>query len=350
MSGPRLLDECVHFRFDPQDPSVTSVRLDADRAIGGAREFIADQGGWLLKLPRPDVQRLEYRLEVERGSSRETITDPGNPVTVATAFGHRSVMEMPTYAPPWWLSAPGPQGTYDAMALRGETFDDVPVTIWSPAGTEPGQEMPLLLVHDGPEYDELASITAYSAALIAAGSLPPHRLALAHPVLRDAWYSGSPQYLRTMATAGLERIGERYAVTSPTVVMGASLGGLSALLVAIAAGAPIGGVFAQSGSFFQPRLDSQESGFRYFHRISQRVHQILLTRHIGDPLRIGLTCGALEENAANNRQIAAALTRMGHVVNHAEVADLHNYTAWRDALDPHLTAVLRDTWGCARQG
>ena len=37
--------------------------------------------------------------------------------------------------------------------------------------------------------------------------------------------------------------------------------------------------------------------------------------------------------------------RDGHQVTYAEVADLHNYTAWRDALDPHLTQVLRDVWG-----
>ena len=39
--------------------------------------------------------------------------------------------------------------------------------------------------------------------------------------------------------------------------------------------------------------------------------------------------------------MAAALRRAGHTVTHVEVPDLHNYTAWRDALDPHLTAVLR---------
>jgi enterochelin esterase family protein len=42
--------------------------------------------------------------------------------------------------------------------------------------------------------------------------------------------------------------------------------------------------------------------------------------------------------------MAAALARAGHTVTHVEVPDLHNYTAWRDALDPHLTAVLRDCW------
>jgi enterochelin esterase-like enzyme len=48
---------------------------------------------------------------------------------------------------------------------------------------------------------------------------------------------------------------------------------------------------------------------------------------------------------ANNRDMAAALRRAGHTVELTEVADLHNYTAWRDALDPGLTHVLRTVWG-----
>ena len=113
---------------------------------------------------------------------------------VETAFGSRSVMQMPGYAVPSWLSEPSVPGRFSPIALEGETVDDVPVTIWEPEGSE-GQPLPLLLVNDGPEYDQLASITQFSGAKIAAGELPPHRLALAHPVLRDAWYSGSPKYL-----------------------------------------------------------------------------------------------------------------------------------------------------------
>ena len=110
----------------------------------------------------------------------------------------------------------------------------------------------------------------------------------------------------------------------------------------------IGGVFSQSGSFFQTRHDHHESSYKYFDRISRRVQEVLDAREAARPLRIGMTCGGLEENAANNRDMAAALRRAGHDVTHAEVADLHSYTAWRDSLDPHLTQVLRDLWGDAQ--
>src|SRR6476469_1106904 len=126
--------------------------------------------------------------------------------------------------------------------------------------------------------------------------------------------------------------------------MGASLGGLTALLLALTAAPRVGGVLAQSGSFFQLRHDGAESGFRYFDRISRTVQSILDMRHADHPLVVGMTCGALEENVANNRDMAAALRRAGHDVRYREVPDLHNYTAWRDALDPALTEVLRTLW------
>lgn len=347
---PKLLDDHVRFRFAGGADTV-GVSLDCDPVIPGTRRLGLVGGVWELALPRPRLDRIEYRFTVTRrvedGVVDETILDPDNPVTVETAFGARSVMQMPGYAVPSWLSAPAVRGGFTQVALEGETADDVPVTIWAPEGTD-GQALPLLLVHDGPEYDQLASITQFAGAKIASGELPPHRLALAHPVLRDAWYSGSPKYLRTIAGQGIARLHEQAPIAGPLVVMGASLGGLTALLVALLDVDEIGGVFSQSGSFFQTRLDEQESSYKYFGRISRRVQEVIDTRVATRPLRVGMTCGALEENAANNRDMAAALRRAGHQVTHTEVADLHNYTAWRDALDPHLIEVLRDVWGDAQ--
>jgi len=344
---PKLLDDHVRFRYAGAD-DVVSVHLDCDPVIPGGRELTLVDGTWELALPPPALQRLEYRFTVTstgpEGETTETVLDPDNRLTVETAFGSRSVMEMPGYAVPSWLSAPSVPGGFTALTLEGETEDEVPVTVWAPDGTE-GQALPLLLVNDGPEYDQLASITQFCGAKIASGDLPPHRVALAHPVMRDAWYSGSPKYLRTIAQQGLWGLHEYAPISGPVVVMGASLGGLTALLVGMLDAEEIGGVFSQSGSFFQHRHDVQESSYKYFDRISRRVQEIIDTREATRPLRIGLTCGALEENAANNRDMAAALRRAGHHVTHSEVADLHNYTAWRDSLDPHLTEVLRDLWG-----
>jgi enterochelin esterase family protein len=334
----------VRFGLVLDDPTVTGVTLECDPAVGGPRHLERTGTGWALALPRPDVVRIEYRFAVHRGGETEVVLDPANPLTVRTAFGDRSVIELPGYERPWWLDAEAPDGRFQAQAVAGETTHDVPITVWSPDGLADDDPAPLLVVHDGPEYDELAEVTRYSAALVDAGALPAHRVALAHPVARDAWYSGSPRYLRTISAAGVDRLAARYALTGPVAVMGASLGGLTALLVGLTGAPRVGAVFAQSGSFFQVRHDHSESGYRYFDRISRSVQAVLDTREAQHPLVVGITCGAREENAANNRDMAAALRRAGHDVRHREVPDLHNYTAWRDALDPTLTEVLQAAW------
>ena len=59
---------------------------------------------------------------------------------------------------------------------------------------------------------------------------------------------------------------------------------------------------------------------------------------------VTMTVGTAEENAANNRQMAHVLAQQGYEVDLEEVPDMHNYTGWRDALDPHLTGLLRRAW------
>jgi enterochelin esterase-like enzyme len=99
------------------------------------------------------------------------------------------------------------------------------------------------------------------------------------------------------------------------------------------------GLFLQSGSFFQPRYDRQESGFRRYLRIVRFTGRVLRAP-TGPAVPVALTCGGVEENLANNRDLADVLAAQGYPVTFAEVPDGHNWTGWRDALEPHLTALL----------
>jgi len=57
-----------------------------------------------------------------------------------------------------------------------------------------------------------------------------------------------------------------------------------------------------------------------------------------------MTSGATEENVHNNRVMAAHLTELGLAVDLTETPDMHNFTAWRDVLDPDLTGLLNRIW------
>jgi enterochelin esterase family protein len=315
-----------------------AVRLCSDLPLPDReRSFARDGDDWVLELDPPGIVRLEYHVEVtDREGGTETGPDPGNPLRAPGAFGEKSVLLLPGYEPPAWLDAPAVEGRYEGFGVRGRGLGaNVSGRIWSPLTDEP---LPLLVAHDGPEYDRLAFLTRYSAAMIAAGTLPPHRVALLAPGPRDEWYSASALYSRALYVDVIPAL----PVSGPTVGMGASLGALAMLVTQRRAPGTFAALFLQSGSFFMPRFDSQESGFPRYARIVRVVRRIL--RSTAQPIPVQLTCGTAEENVFNNRVMARALAEQGYDARLDEVPDMHNYTAWRDAFDPHLTRLLQQAW------
>ena len=180
--------------------------------------------------------------------------------------------------------------------------------------------------------------------MIAAGTLPPHRVALLAPGPRDEWYSASALYSRALyvdVVPGLpggrgRRAAGRHGRQPRRAGDAASPSG----------GAPgtFGALFLQSGSFFMPRFDSQESGFPATAGSCASCGGSCARARTADPVPVQLTCGTAEENVFNNRVMARALAAQGYDARLDEVPDMHNYTGWRDAFDPHLTRPARRVW------
>ena len=214
------------------------------------------------------------------------------------------------------------------------------VRVWSPGDGN----LPLLLAHDGPEYDAQAKLTRYAATVIRRGAVAPFRVALLPPGDRNEWYSASANYGRTLCERILPAIAEHVDVAGPPVGMGASLGALAMLQAQRAWPGTFAGLFLQSGSFFVPRFDRHESGFPRYGRIVRFVRGVLRAGAPEDPIPVTMTCGAEEENVHNNRVMAAALVGQGYPASLAETAGGHDWANWRDALDPHLTGLLKGLW------
>ncbi len=200
--------------------------------------------------------------------------------------------------------------------------------------------LPLLVAHDGGEYERLSGLTKLIGHAVATGRLPACRVALLDPEQRDESYSASARYARKLA-AQLPQLAPATTVAG----IGASLGALALLHTRWLHPGAFRGLMLQSGSFFRLRWDRQESGFPRFRRISRFVGQVLYGGTAATPIAITLTCGAAEENLANNRAVASALRRQGHAVTLHVNRDAHNYVSWRDALDPHLVQLLARAWG-----
>ena len=223
--------DTVAFRCPDPDRRLRGVRLQQDVRLPGDRlDFVRSQDDWVLTVPRPDVDRMEYAFELQhRGGGSEWVTDPGNPERVRGAFGDKSVLLMPEYVAPAWTSATPPRGTTTSVKLPSRGLQqDVPAVLWSSLGLADDVEAPLLVVHDGPEYDALAGLTLFLDAMVDERRLPPLRAALLAPVDRDEHYSASATYGRALAL-GLVPGLRRAAPTTVVVGMGASLGGLGML-------------------------------------------------------------------------------------------------------------------------
>jgi enterochelin esterase-like enzyme len=344
-AGPVVERGRIAFHVPDPDHELAGVRLWTDRGFPASADRFARAGdGWALTIPAPALGRFEYAIELEHADgARGLVTDPSNPLRAPGAFGEKSVVELPGYAAPAWLEAERVPGTTDAITVASSALGtELEVAIWRPEDARDDEPLALLVAHDGPELDQLARLTDFAAAQIAGGALPRHRVALVAPGDRDQWYSASALYARTLATRVLPGIADAVAVRRP-VGMGASLGGLAMLHAHRRFPDAFAGLFLQSGSFFVPRFDRHESGFVRYRRIVRFVRATLRER----PRRtvpVTLTCGAREENVHNNRLMASALAAQGYRARFVEGPGVHDYTAWRDMLDPHLTALLQDVW------
>ncbi len=338
--GARADDATATFWVADPGHELAGVRLQQDlRTADGPLDFDRAGAGWRLVLDRPPVLRLEYLLELRYpdGGSK-VVTDPANPCQVASAFGPKSVLEFPGYAPPGWLRAPADPGTECTFDVPGPD-DPITVRCWSPGGARPDEPLPMLIAHDGPEYDALACLTRYVGAGTAGGWLPPLRAALLSPGRRSDWYSADPRYARALCRSVLPALAARHPA-SARIGMGPSLGALAMLYAHCKYPGSFDALFLQSGSFFIPDADSQDRPFPHFRRIVGFVGRVLDGSLAGQPVPMSMTCGSIEWNAANNRVMVQALAGHGYPAALHEVADTHNYTAWRDGFDPHLTRLI----------
>ncbi len=230
---------------------------------------------------------------------------------------------------PAWLTAPADEGLVSRRVRAGVEF-----SLWSPPGVGDTEPLPLLLVNDGPEYDELASLTRYLAAGVTGKSLPPLRAALLSPGDRDRRYSANPQYAKALVDGVLPGL-----PATKRIGMGTSMGALAMLHTHCSYPDAFDAMFLQSGSFFTPRFDAHERRYPYYPRVVRFITAIRPTH----PIPVALTCGVAEENLKNNRLMTQLLRDHGYPATLHEVPGAHDWTTWRDAFAPYLTALLNST-------
>jgi enterochelin esterase-like enzyme len=350
--GPKISSDAVTFSLPDPDGALEAVRLHQEITrprTGPEFERSATDGTWRVRVTRPNADRIEYMVElVHKDGSTEVICDPGNPRRAPGPFGDKSVVEWPEYrVPRWTLVQPTDLGSTFEAQLRSRVLRaELRTIIWTAPGAAPRDRLPLLVVHDGPEYAEYSELTRALAVAVEAGKLPTMHAALLAPVDRDQIYSASAAYSRAMAHEILPALTELgHARGGRTLVgMGASLGALAMLHLHRTNPSTLGGLFLQSGSYFRQRFDRQESGFVRFRRITRFMGRVYAEENFPEPVPTVMTCGTAEENLYNNRAALGALRAQGYDIALHENRDAHNWVGWRDALDPFLINFLARLW------
>ncbi len=306
------------------------------RDFGDDPQFVEERGSRVARIPAPPVDRIEYLL-ADLGDGVETLRpDPANAVRVAGPFGDKSVLELPAYVAPRWVCHAVP-AAWERADLHSPLDDAVAGQLCAPVGHPADAAAPLLVVHDGPEYERLCRLLDYLAWRGDPTAAGPRVLLLA-PADRNAQYSANDAYALALVEGLLPAV--RAAVPTTSVVgLGASLGALALLHAATTDPAAFTGLLLQSGSFFLPRYDAHEGAFPHYDDLVGFVAR--LDPAPLRPVRVALTSGLGEENLENNRALAGRLADGGVTVTLTEGRDGHNHVAWRDLLHPALDTLLR---------
>ena len=350
--APVVREDGVTFSLPDGDGALGSVSLIQELQrprVGPAFERDERDGTWRLTFPRLAVDRMEYKLELEhKNGEREVICDPRNPKRAPGAFGDKSVVEFRQYSAPDWIRESDKEHETIDLHLGSSVLDaDRPVKLWATRGAEETAALPLLVVHDGPEYASLAGLLHFLGVMHERGELCPMRAALLSPTQRDEDYSASASYARALAHEILPQLQKVAPVPrgrNMRIGMGASLGALAMLHVHRTNPASFGGLFLQSGSFFRRSFDKQEAQFPRFGRINRFVGAVQSTAGWMHPIPVAMTCGTVEENLLNNLAMRDALLVQGYEVRLLENRDAHNWVGWRDTFEPALSDLLRKMW------
>jgi enterochelin esterase family protein len=298
---------------------------------------------WYVSIDMPPESRVEYQFEIVRGAERESyVNDPLNPRLANGPFGTSSVCAATGYQVPEWTlpdteSRPGElvEEVLHSKALRR----NVSFTVYVPARFVPLVHHPLLIVHDGHDYLQYASMKNVLDNLIHRGEIADLVVAFVPPGNRLVEYANHAPHARFIARELVPHLAERYPLLgSPTgrTLMGSSFGGIASLSTAVRYPDVFGSLLLQSASMVFTDIAFDHGGGAVFDPVVKFVngYRARPTR-VTD--RIYQSCGMYEPLITPNRSMATVFREAGMELRYREARDGHNWENWRDRLREALT-------------
>jgi enterochelin esterase-like enzyme len=297
---------------------------------------------WFLTIELEWGSRVEYQFEIRRDGQWWRFNDPYNPRLARSPVGDCSVCGGPGYAVPDWATfraETDPGQLVDLQVHSSAQGRDNRITVYLPARFETSMPYPLLVVHDGGDYLDYASMKLVLDNLIHDKKLAKIIVGFTHPGERLTEYPDNPDHAQWITRELLPRLEREFpllAAPSGRCLMGTSFGAVAALSTAVRFADVYGSLLLQSGSFLysDPAVWHGE-GVTVFDPVVR-----FIDRYRAAPVRAVdrafISCGAYEDLVDANRAMLPVFRSTGMKINYVESRDGHSWESWRDQLGPGL--------------
>ena len=222
---------------------------------------------WYLVLELPEGSRVEYQIEIRGAATTTSGSTIRSTRSGRTARSARSSLAFGAgYETPDWV-LPDPEarpGELRELVLRSKALGrDAHVTLYLPARFRRTASYPLLVVHDGGDFLQYASMKTVLDNLIHRLDVAETVVAFTHPGERLEEYANSAAHSRFLTSellpeleSSLPLVGQR----AGRCLLGSSFGGVAALSAAYRSPDTYGSLVLMSGSFVFTDIGSDHGG------------------------------------------------------------------------------------------
>lgn len=299
---------------------------------------------WFLVQELPAKSRVEYKFEVVHRGHGRWIEDPLNPDRAADPFGANSVVHGVGYEAPNWIQ-PDPEarpGSFVDLTIPSAAFgDDRRVTVYLPARFRHTRKYPLLVVHDGADYLQFASMKNVLDNLIHRLEIAEMVVAFTYPEDRLHEYADDERHARFLSEELVPKLETDYPLRGTPrgrALMGASFGAIASMATATRYSGFYSRMLVQSGSFAFTDIGNHQRGpafdpvVDYMNAFRAEPYKFVD--------RVYMTCGTYESLIYENRSLFPLLQSLGIEVKYVEARDGHNWENWRDRLREGLSYLF----------
>jgi enterochelin esterase family protein len=296
---------------------------------------------WSLTIELEQKARVEYQFEIVRDGQWWRFNDPYNPRVARSPLGDCSVCHAPGYTVPDWamFRTETDPGSLAELEVHSQAQGrDNRVTVYRPAGFEPGSRYPLLIVHDGGDYLDYGSMKIVLDNLIHDKKLTKIIVAFTYPGERLTEYPNDPDHAGWITGELLPRLGKEFpllAAPKGRCLMGTSFGAVAALSTAVRFLGTYDLLLLQSGSFLYSDGAVWHGEGPCFDPVVRFVDHYR-THPVRAAERAFISCGAYEDLVEANRGMLPIFRSTGMKINYVESRDGHSWESWRDQLGAGL--------------